>query len=211
MLLNYNTERNFFIFADMKRLLLFALLSLAACTGKSLEPDASWHELLDKSDQAAAAQQWEDATALALQALDAKDIEKGGKSLVLSHLAAIDMATWRDSQGWEHAIEAESLAREEGIDSLLSLALLQKGKLLLFGAITEGEAQDAEALECLQEAMLTSGENIPLKAEILLQQSQAFIGLNRFNDPIDEELYAKAGECLRKAEDLAGPSAGMIS
>ena len=107
--------------------------------------------------------------------------------------------TWRDAQGWEHATQAERLAREEGTDSLISIALYQKGRLQLVGAITEGEAQDAEALATLQEALSLASGSPNLQADILLQISQAYIGLNRFSDPIDPVLYARAGGAIDRA------------
>ena len=159
----------------------------------------SWRELLAESDRLAAQQEWEPATEYAIKALSASDLTQGGKSLALSRLASLDIMTWRDAQGWEHAVEAERLARAEGTDSLLAIALLQKGRLQLCGAITEGEAQDAEALETLQEALDHASASPNLQADILLQISQAYIGLNRFTDPIDPELYAKAGDAIDQA------------
>ena len=83
----------------------------------------------------------------------------------------------------------------------------------LCGAITEGEAQDKEALETLQEALGYASGSPSLKADILLQTSQAYIGLNRFSDPIDKEIYAKAGEAIDEAvassKDPAFPSRAL--
>ena len=174
-----------------------ALTMLSSCRGGAKED--SWRGLLSESDRLAALQQWEPATEYALKALSAADLTTGGKSLALSRLASLDIMTWRDAQGWDHAVEAERLARQDGTDSLISIALLQKGRLQLCGAITEGEAQDAEALETLQEA-LSHASGIPnLQADILLQISQAYIGLNRFSSPIDPDLYSKAGSAIEQA------------
>ncbi len=159
----------------------------------------SWIALLSESDRLAAGQDWGQATEYALKALSAPDLTDGGKSLCLSRLAALDIITWRDAQGWEHAVEAERLARASGTDTLIATALLQKGRLQLCGAITEGEAQDKEALQTLQEALGFAAGSPSLKADILLQTSQAFIGLNRFKNPIDKEMYAKAGEAIEEA------------
>lgn len=175
------------------------LKELLFLTAGSLAIAVSWRDLLTESDRLAALQEWEPATEYVIKALSAKDLTEGGKSLALSRLASLDIMTWRDAQGWEHAVEAERLAREDGTDSLLALALLQKGRLQLCGAITQGEAQDAEALETLQEAMAFASESPNLQADILLQTSQAYIGLNRFKDPIDPEIYAKAGHCIDQA------------
>ena len=177
---------------------LVTVLSAASChsNGKGAE---SWRALIEESDRLAAGQDWEQATEYALKALSAPDLTDGGKSLCLSRLAALDIITWRDAQGWEHALEAERLARESGTDTLIAAALLQKARLQLCGAITEGEAQDKEALETLQEAIGFASGSPSLKADILLQTSQAYIGLNRFRNPIDKDIYAKAGEAIDEA------------
>ena len=173
----------------------------------------SWSALLSHSDRLAAAQDWEQATEYAIKALQANDLTEGGKSLCLSRLAALDIITWRDAQGWEHAVEAERLARVQGTDTLIALALLQKGRLQLCGAITEGEAQDEDALGTLQEALGWAAGSPSLRADILLQTSQALIGLNRFKDPIDPEIYARAGEAINEAvatsRDPAFPSKAL--
>ena len=175
-----------------------ALILVSSCRTGACEED-SWRELLAESDRLATLQEWEPATEYAIKALSASDLTGAGKSLALSRLASLDIMTWRDAQGWEHAAEAERLARAEGTDSLIAIALLQKGRLQLCGAITEGEAQDAEALETLQEALERASESPNLQADILLQISQAYIGLNRFSDPIDPDLYAKAGSAIDQA------------
>lgn len=185
-------------FRKLLFLIAGTLTIFASCRNISGQDD-SWRELIAESDRLAALQEWEPATEYAIQALSASDLTAGEKALALSRLAALDIMTWRDAQGWEHAIEAERLARAEGTDSLIAMALLQKGRLQLCGAITEGEAQDADALETLQEARTLASGNSNLEADILLQISQAYIGLNRFSEPIDPELYAKAGSAIEQA------------
>ncbi|MBQ9463501.1 MAG: response regulator transcription factor [Bacteroidales bacterium] len=151
----------------------------------------------------ASIQEWEPATEYAIKALSAADLTDGGKSLVLCRLASLDIMTWRDAQGWEHAVQAEQLARAEGTDTLIASALLQKGRLQLCGAITEGEAQDEEALGTLREALEFASGSPNLQADILLQLSQAYIGLNRFKTPIDREIYEKAGSYINQAVALS--------
>lgn len=190
----------------------WALLVIVSSCSSGAREEEGWRELLAQSDRLASMQQWEPATEYAIKALNASDTD-GGKSLVLSRLAALDILTWRDTQGWEHALEAERLAREDGADSLIAIALLQKGRLQLCGAITEGEAQDAEALATLQEALSLSSGSPGLQADILLQLSQAYIGLNRFSNPIDPGLYAEAGRAIEQAvatsQDPAFPSKAL--
>ncbi len=182
-----------------------ALAVLTSCH-RTTRAEDSWRSLLDESQRLAALKDWESATEYAVRALSASDSD-GQKSLVLSHLASLDIMTWRDSQGWEHAVEAESLARADGTDSLVAIALLQKGRLQLCGAITQGEAQDEEALGTLQEAMTFASGSPDLQANTLLQMSQAYIGLNRFSDTVEPGLYAKAGDCIKKAVAVARDSA----
>ena len=177
---------------------VWVFVALVSCRGVA-DKAGSWRELLSESDRLATMQEWEQATEYALKALSAGDLTDGGRSLSLSRLAALDIMTWRDAQGWEHAVEAERLARSEGTDTLIATALLQKGRLQLCGAITQGEAQDADALQTLQEALSLASGSPVLQAEILLQISQAYIGLNRFNEPIDPALYAKAGGSIEQA------------
>ena len=180
-------------------LLAAAVLAAPVSCRNSAAPEESWRDLLAESGRHASLKEWEPATEAILKALSDKDLNGGGRSLLLSRLASLDIMTWRDAQGWEHATEAERLAREDGTDTLIATALLQKGRLQLCGAITEGEAQDAEALETLQEAMSFASVSPNLQADILLQMSQAYIGLNRFNSSIDKEIYARAGECIDRA------------
>ena len=180
-------------------LLAAAVLAAPVSCRNSAAPEESWRDLLAESERHASLKEWEPATEAILKALSDKDLNGGGRSLLLSRLASLDIMTWRDAQGWEHATEAERLAREDGTDTLIATALLQKGRLQLCGAITEGEAQDAEALATLQEAMTFASFSPNLQADILLQMSQAYIGLNRFNSSIDKEIYARAGECIDRA------------
>ena len=120
----------------------------------------------------------------------------GHEAAALCRLAAIDLATWRDEQAWQHACEAESAARSSGTDTLVAWSLLLKGKVCLCSAITEEDARDDEALACLQEALPLAEASARLKADILYNISQVYVGKNRFRAVIDPELYAKAGEYL---------------
>ena len=191
----------------MNRILAFLTAALALMTfsfcGGPASNEESWQSLLSESRHFAALKQWEPATDYAIKALSSNNLDDGAKSLALSHLASIDIMTWRDAQGWEHAVEAEQLARAEGTDTLIASALLQKGRLQLCGAITEGEAQDEEALGTLREALEFASGSPNLQADILLQLSQAYIGLNRFRTPIDREIYEKAGSSINQAVALS--------
>ncbi len=45
-----------------------------------------------------------------------------------------------------------------------------------------------------------------LQADILLQMSQAYIGLNRFRKAVDPEIYASAGRCIEQAVEASRDS-----
>ena len=79
------------------------VLSAVSCQSDGKGND-SWRSLIEESDRLAAGQDWEQATENVLKALSAPDITDGGKSLCFSRLAALDIITWRDAQGWEHAV-----------------------------------------------------------------------------------------------------------
>ena len=110
-------------------LLAAAVLAAPVSCRNSAAPEESWRALLAESERHASLKEWEPATEAILKALSDKDLNGGGRSLLLSRLASLDIMTWRDAQGWEHATEAERLAREDGTDTLIATALLQKGRL----------------------------------------------------------------------------------
>ena len=114
--------------------------------------------------------------------------------------------TWRDAQGWENACQAESIAREEGIDSLLCDALLCKGKIRVYSNISGNDHDgEQESLAYFEEALACarSAGSIPRQVDVYYNIAQAYIGLNRMNDPPDADLYGLAGEAVDNAERLA--------
>ena len=91
---------------SLKKYLFLAAVTLAvlvSCCGIGGQEE-SWRQLLSESDRMASIQEWEPATEYAIKALSAADLTDGGKSLVLCRLASLDIMTWRDAQGWEHAV-----------------------------------------------------------------------------------------------------------
>ena len=180
---------------------------LCGCSGSvdKVGKNTSYTELLAESDRYARVQEYEIATDYAIKALDRakKSGSAAAESEVLSHMAALDLVTWRDEQAWKHACEAEELSRGTGIDSLTALALLQKGKVRLCGAVTEEDARDDEALGYLEEALKLSYGCLHIKADILYNISQVYVGRNRFNNPINPVLYSKAGDYLDAGDAIA--------
>ncbi|MBR1871623.1 MAG: hypothetical protein IJ795_00250 [Bacteroidales bacterium] len=197
----------------MKR--LFTALAIAsaflggcAVDGSPHDETAGFDYLLRQSDNYGKVQEYELATDYALKAIEVAD-SKGNRQQRaegLCLLAGIDLLTWRDEQAWSHALEAESIAREEHIDSTLAKALMQKGRVCAYGGITQAETRDDEALEYFTEAMqLAEKSNVPrLKVDIFYHISQVYVNKNRFNDTnLNPQWYALAGEYLEKGERLA--------
>lgn len=170
------------------------------------EDRARISKLLEESSRIAKSRSdYDKATKLAIEAIELADksSDQCMKSYALSRLALLDIMTWRDAQGYEHAVEAEKLARDCGTDTLIAHALFAKGKLLVVGGITELEARDDEAVKYFQEAYSLAGNCTELKVDILFQLSQAYVNKNRFNSPIDQDIYDMAGDYIARAIDLA--------
>lgn len=188
--------------------LLAAVLLTVSCgpSPSAVENKDGIARLLDESSRIARTRRdYDRSTKLIIEAMELADksSDKAMKSYALSRLALMDIMTWRDAQGWEHAAESEKLARECGTDSLIAHALFAKGKLLVVGGITELEARDDEAIQYFQEALSLAGNCTELKVDILFQLSQAYVNKNRFNDPIDQALYDTAGDYIARAIALA--------
>ena len=196
----------------MKRLLpmpLLLLFLIFSC-GKGGD-DLTFNNALEKSRAYADMQEYEPATDYALKALKLAGND-GQRSLGLSHLAALDLMTWRDIQAWEHAVEAEKLARVVGVDSLIAEALLQKGRMCSYAGVTENETRDDEALGYFQEALRYArlAGSVRQEVESYYNLSQIYVNKNRFNNPIDPVLYKAAGDYLDRGVELAS-SEGLTS
>ena len=155
-------------------------------------------------------QNWTKATDYTIKALD--DAEKTGdkqlKARALTRLSSIDIMTWRDAQAWEHACQAESAARETGIDSLIADALLCKGKICAYGNIDGSNPRDEEGLAYFREALGHCAGSPSREMDLHYNISQLYVNMNRFNNPLDEELYRKAGEELQRGDSI-GRAAGL--
>ena len=164
------------------------------------DPLAQARQLMDGTDM-------EKATGLVLGAIEdaGKSGDKTRQAEALCLLSTIDFRTWRDAQAWEHASEAEALAREVKNDTLLADALINKGKLCIYQNIDGGgsNSRDEEGLALLQEAWEHSGGSAFRQVEIQYNIAQAYIGMNRNNNPIDRKIYRQAGEALAMGDSLA--------
>jgi len=164
--------------------------------GKSeLEASVQWMKLSE----------YEKATDSALQALQAADEtdDRLLKAQALVQLSSIDLLTWRDSQAWDNACEAEGLASELQNDTLRADALVNKGKVCVYANVSGAESRDDEAIGYFEEALSYSSESPARQVDILYNISQAWINKNRLNSPPDQEMYRQAGEALDRADSIA--------
>lgn len=163
--------------------------------------------LLEASRRWARESEFAQAAEYAMAALQEaeKASDKTACAQALCQMAALDILTWRDAQAWEHALAAEQLAREVRNDTLLSDALLQKGRVCVFANVDGSTPREEEALGYFREALKLAGKagNIPLQVDILYNMSQALVNVNRFNNPLDEDIYREAGAVLEKGESLS--------
>ena len=149
--------------------------------------------------------QWERATEYALSALrEASDVgDNAAKAAALCQLSYIDLMTWRDEQAWEHACKAEVIAREEKIDTLLADALIGKGKVCVCSNVTGNESRDEEAIAYFKEALSLSTGSARRLVSINYSIADALVNINRLRNPVNEEIYAQAGEYIATAEKIA--------
>jgi DNA-binding CsgD family transcriptional regulator len=196
------TARSFFI------ALFLCLASLSACR-KTDNPDAFSRvdALLQEASADASNQRYDAAMSKALDALDISI--KSGNELArvkaLSTIVGIDILTSRDADAWEKALEAESLAREEGFGEELSAILISKAKLCSYAEISPETGRNDEGLSYASEALKLAEE-----ADAVEQQCEAcyviaslYINKNRWSNPIDTLLYRTAGEYLDRGQSLA--------
>lgn len=163
--------------------------------------------LLEESRKWARESEYEKATEYVVKALEvAEDSENEvSQAEVLCQMASLDILTWRDSQAWEHAIEAERLARSLQNDTLLADALLLKGRICVYANVDGSTPREKEALGYFHEALFLSekASSISRQVEIYYNISQALVNENRFNEPLDQTVYLEAGEALQKGMVLS--------
>ena len=156
--------------------LLFLLIAISACTGH--------HKSQDMSSR---------AKTLVEQAAD--DVKSQD----------FDRAMEKDSDAWEKALEAEAVARKNGLRKDLSAILISKAKLCSYAEISPETGRNDEGLGYANEA-LAIAEEIGAdeeKAEACLVIGSLYINKNRWNNPIDQEIYLTAGQWLDRGQMLA--------
>ena len=163
--------------------------------------------LVDGAGQDVSNQDFEAAMEKALHALEIS--RSGGYPLgevqALYAITGVDIMTSRDDDAWEKAVEAEAIARRHGFGKELSQILIAKAKLCSYAEISPETGRNDEGLGYAREALA-----IAERTEVVEQEAEAcyvigslYINKNRWNDPIDPELYELAGKWLDRGQEIA--------
>lgn len=197
----------------MKKALSIILLTgifLGACSCNrpaSSSPGPAVLELIDGASKDVASQRLDAAMEKALKALEMADA--GGDALLrvqaLACITGIDIMASRDSDAWQKALEAESVARENGFREELSGILISKAKLCSYAEISPETGRNDEGLEYATEALKLAEEcdSAEKQCEACYVLASLYINKNRWSDPIDADLYRKAGEFLDRGQAIA--------
>lgn len=196
----------------MRRILLYilitaSLLTLSACReGRH----AAWEQseaqaFIDAAANDVAAQRFDAAMEKALHAL-----ELAGNSPLLivralNCITGIDIMASRDADAWEKALEAETIARENGFKEELSGILISKAKLCSYAEISPETGRNDEGLSYATEALsLAEDVNaVEQECEACYIIASLYINKNRWSEPIDKDIYRLAGEYLDRGQALA--------
>ena len=184
------------------------LLALQSCRNRT-DGEASGRitALLEESARSTGNQRFEPAMASALEALTlARETgDRRGETQALSGIVGIDIMTSRDEDAWQKALEAEALARENGFREELAGILISKAKLCSYAEVSPETGRNDEGLAYAAEALAVAEEidAQEVQAEACYVIASLYINKNRWNDPIDPELYRTAGEYLDRGQALA--------
>ena len=188
----------------MRRTILYIfLLLITACEGNRGGSDNQ--ALIEAASADVSYQRFDEAMEKALQALDMADDDPFLRVRALSCITGIDIMTSRDADAWVKADEAESIARSEGFKEELSGILISKAKLCSYAEISPETGRNDEGLAYANEALSLAQEAdaVEKECEACYVIASLYINKNRWNDPIDPELYRLAGEYLDKGQALA--------
>ena len=188
-----------------------AILCVAACRFSSDTIPAEGSQdisiLIADSEMDTHAQRFDSAMEKALSALELsrKNDDALGEIQALSTIVGIDLMTSRDANAWETALEAESKARSGGFRKELAGILISKAKICLYAEISPETGRNDEGMVYAQEALDIAEEvgAVETQAEACYVIGSLYINKNRWNDPIDQELYRKAGEWIGRGQTLA--------
>ena len=191
----------------MRRTILYiSLLLITACGGGNLSRGGSDNQaLIEAASTYVSSQRFDEAMEKALQALDMADDDPLLKVRALACITGIDIMTSRDADAWDKADEAESIARAEGFREELSGILISKAKLCSYAEIDPETGRNDEGLAYATEALSLAREvdAVEQECEACYVIASLYINKNRWNDPIDQELYSLAGEYLDRGQALA--------
>ena len=197
--------RHFLSIATLILMLLSCQLGEGEHVDTEVRTDIS--TLIAEATADVSAQCYDTAMDKALRALEIsrQDGSALGQVQALTTIVGIDIMTSRDADAWEKALEAEALARKQGYSKELAAILISKAKLCSYAEISPETGRNDEGLEYAQEALALAEE-----ADALEEQCEAcyvigslYINKNRWNDPIDPDIYRSAGEWLDKGQALA--------
>ncbi|MBQ3872357.1 MAG: LuxR family transcriptional regulator [Bacteroidales bacterium] len=163
--------------------------------------------LIEQATKDVERQNFEAAMENALQALEVSRAQGNRLQEVqaLHTMVGIGIMTSRDADAWEKALEAEGIARKEGFRKELAGILISKAKLCSYAEISPETSRNDEGLQYAHEALEIAGADAlkEQEAEACYVIGSLYINKNRWNDPIDKELYRKAGEYLDRGQAIA--------
>ena len=150
-------------------------------------------------------QKYDAAMEKALMALEQSEGQPRIKVQALQTIVGIDIMTSRDADAWEKALEAEAIARKNGLDKELAGILISKAKLCSYAEISPETGRNDEGLEYANEALRIAEtiKDAELEAEACFVIGSLYINKNRWSDPIDQGIYRTAGEWLDRGQAIA--------
>lgn len=192
---------------------LFLLLVISACllSCRSEKHSASSDTasqvtfLIDASSVDVASQNFDAAMEKALVALTLSEGNPQLQVQALSAIVGIDIMASRDDDAWAKALEAEALARQHGLKKELAGILISKAKLCSYAEISPETGRNDEGLTYAQQALqvATEADAIEQQCEACFIIGSLYINKNRWNNPVDPDIYRTAGEWLDKGQVLA--------
>ena len=189
----------------MRRIAFILLIVLlAACEGGRKEAAEPREALLEEAARDVEAQRYGEAMEKGLKALEEARQSGDARREVraLETIIGTDIMTSRDADAWEKAIEAEALARKYDFKEELADILISKAKLCSYAEISPETGRNDEGLVYAQEA-LKIAQTPEQEAEACYVIGSLYINKNRWNNPIDPEIYRTAGEYLDKGQLIA--------
>ena len=197
----------------MRKACRFLLIAALLCTGVSCKRhvnDAVGNPseaatLIAESELLLASQDFDGAMEKSFRALDLSAENPLMQVQSLLSIIGVDIMVSRDADAWDKAVEAEAVARENDFDKELSSVLIAKAKLCSYAEISPETGRNDEGLAYAREA-LALAEKVDaseLQCEACYVIGSLYINKNRWNDPIDPDLYRTAGEWLDKGQAMA--------